>query len=151
MERIVFWSAWRRTCASLLVNAPSRNTGSPNRFVVAIGTFIPVSSSACLEVAHDLVALGGGRVARHEVVVVEVDAVRAELGELVHDLAPARSAGRTGIAERIASGVADGPQAEGEVVLGPWSVGVLLRRTGGGHDWLSVRRGERECITLTER
>jgi hypothetical protein len=34
--------------ASLLVNAPSRKAGSPNRLVVAIGTRMPVSASACL-------------------------------------------------------------------------------------------------------
>ena len=38
--------AYRRTLRSLLVNPPSLNTGSPNRFVVAIGTTSPVSSSA---------------------------------------------------------------------------------------------------------
>src|SRR4051794_13462611 len=36
----------RRTSRSLAVNAPSLNTGWVNRFVVIIGTFIPVSSSA---------------------------------------------------------------------------------------------------------
>ncbi len=35
--------------ASLLVKAPSRNTGCEKRFVVAIGTFIPVSASAPLK------------------------------------------------------------------------------------------------------
>ena len=39
-------SANRRTERSLLVNAPSLNTGWKNRFVVTIGTTSPVSSSA---------------------------------------------------------------------------------------------------------
>ena len=39
-------SAYRRTERSLLVNAPSLNTGWKNRLVVTIGTIIPVSSSA---------------------------------------------------------------------------------------------------------
>src|SRR5262245_49260485 len=46
MARIVFWSAYWRTHASLLVNAPSRKTGSPNKFVVAMGTQTPESFSA---------------------------------------------------------------------------------------------------------
>ena len=45
------------------------------------------------------------------------------------------------LTEWVASRVADGPQAKGEMVLRPRDVGVLLRRTGGGHDWLSARRG----------
>ena len=45
---MVFWSAKARTRASLLVNAPSRKTGSPKRFVVAIGTFTPLLASAAL-------------------------------------------------------------------------------------------------------
>ena len=76
-----------------------------------------------LEVANDLVALGRGRVARHEIVVVQVDAVRAELAELADDLR--RRDGRThGIAERIAPWIADRPQAEGEVVFRLWRVRV---------------------------
>jgi hypothetical protein len=42
----VFATAYRRTAGSLAVNAPSRKTGWENRFVVAIGTFMPVSSRA---------------------------------------------------------------------------------------------------------
>src|SRR5262245_26384213 len=48
MARIVFWSAYWRTRASLLVNAPSRKTGSPNKFVVAMGTQTPESLNAFL-------------------------------------------------------------------------------------------------------
>ena len=39
-------SANRRTSRSFAVNAPSLNTGWPNRFVVAVVTTRPVSSSA---------------------------------------------------------------------------------------------------------
>ena len=42
-------SAKRRTSRSLLVKAPSLNTGWVNRLVVAIGTFIPVAASAFLK------------------------------------------------------------------------------------------------------
>ena len=150
IARIVFCSAWRRTFASTLVNAPSRKTGSPNRFVVAIGTFIPVAVERLPELPHDPVALGGRRAARHEIVVVEVHPVRAELGELVHDLHRADGRPRR-LTERVASRVSHGPQAEGEVVLGPGRVGVLLRRTGGVMTGYPRAEGERECITLAER
>jgi hypothetical protein len=42
----VFFTPNRRTCGSLAVNAPSLKIGREKRFVVAIGTFMPVSSSA---------------------------------------------------------------------------------------------------------
>ena len=45
MAPIVFWSANALTAGSGFVNAPSRKAGSENRFVVAIGTVSPVSSS----------------------------------------------------------------------------------------------------------
>ena len=79
-----------------------------------------------LEVLHDLVALGRGRVARNEIVVVQVHAISAELGELVDDLHGAYLRPRR-FAEGIASGIAHGPQAEGEVVLRSGRVGVLCR------------------------
>src|SRR5712691_9744977 len=86
MAAIVFWSAYARTFASLLVNAPSRKTGSENRLVVAIGTRRPVVWSADLN----------SRTGPHR------------------------------LAERITARVANGPQAEGEVVFRPRRVGVLL-------------------------
>jgi hypothetical protein len=46
MASSVLRTAKRRTSGSLAVKAPSLNTGRENRFVVAIGTFMPVSSSA---------------------------------------------------------------------------------------------------------
>ena len=106
-----------RTCRSLLVNAPSRKTGSPNRFVVAIGTFTPDCGERGLELAHDAVAIGRRGVARDEIVVVKIHAVGAELAELLDDAVRA-IAGPDGVAERIAARVADGPEPEREVVLG---------------------------------
>ena len=44
--RITFARANRRTSRSFAVNAPSLNIGWPNRFVVAVVTTRPVSSSA---------------------------------------------------------------------------------------------------------
>ena len=44
--RITLRRAYRRMSRSLEVNAPSLNTGWVNRLVVAIGTIMPVSSSA---------------------------------------------------------------------------------------------------------
>ena len=58
MKRIALPIAARRTPRSLEVNAPSLNAGWPNRFVVAIPTPRPVSSSARLEARHDPVRLG---------------------------------------------------------------------------------------------
>ena len=46
MDSIVFFTEYRRTCGSFAVKAPSLKTGWLNRFVVAIGTFMPVSSRA---------------------------------------------------------------------------------------------------------
>ena len=43
---MTFASANRRTSRSFAVNAPSLNIGWPNRFVVAVVTTRPVSSSA---------------------------------------------------------------------------------------------------------
>ena len=108
-------TAHRRTAGSLAVNAPSLNTGFENRLVVAIGTFMPVSSSARrnrFRIASRSAADEPGGI---EVVVVEVDAVRAELGEAVHRLDRVERRARL-VAERIATDVADGPQPEGEAV-----------------------------------
>ena len=68
-----------------------------------------------LEVAHDLVALGGGCVDRHKIVVVEVHAVGAHLGEQVDELYwRARLAHR--LAEGVAPQIANGPEAKGKLV-----------------------------------
>ncbi len=55
--------------------------GSVNRFVVAIGTHMPCVLEGLLEVADDAIALGGRRVDRHQIVVVEIDAPGAELAQ----------------------------------------------------------------------
>ena len=47
MASHVFFTAKRRMAGSLAVNAPSLKIGRQNRLVVAIGTFMPVSSRAC--------------------------------------------------------------------------------------------------------
>ena len=60
----------RRTCPELLVRPPSLKTGCVNRSVVAIGTTRPVPS----------------RAERDQVVVVEGDAVDAQLGQALHGL-----------------------------------------------------------------
>src|SRR6185503_13012983 len=85
-----------------------------------------------LELTDDVVAFGRRRVARDEIVVVEIDAICAELAEFFDD-AVRRDRGAHRIAEWIASDVADGPQTEGEVVFGAGSVcerghGVLSGR-----------------------
>ena len=49
-----------------------------------------------LELAHDPIALGRRRVARHEIVVVQVHAIRAELARAFRRCESARSTGRTG-------------------------------------------------------
>ena len=46
MAAHAFFTANRRTCGSLAVNAPSLKIGREKRLVVAIGTFMPVSSRA---------------------------------------------------------------------------------------------------------
>ena len=65
------------------------------------------------EVLEDAGALGGGGVDRHEVIVVEVDAVGADFGEEFDDLDGGELAA-DGAAEGIAADVADGPESEGE-------------------------------------
>ena len=69
------------------------------------------------EPLQDRLALGRGRAGRHEVVVVEVHAVRAELGEAVHGVDRIERRARL-VAERVATAVADRPEAEREVVVG---------------------------------
>ena len=101
MLRITLRSAYRRTERSLLVKPPSLNTGWVNRLVVTIGTTRPVSSSAARNRLMWSSRLGVVTAERDEVVVVEGDAVGAELGEPVHGLDRVeRRAGR--VAERVA-------------------------------------------------
>jgi hypothetical protein len=68
-----------------------------------------------LEVLDDLVALAGGRVDRHEVVVVQVDAPGANVAEQLHGI-DRREDVADRLTERIAPAVGDGPEAEGELV-----------------------------------
>ena len=84
-----------------------------------------------LEVAQNLVALGGGRVDGNEVVVVQVDAIDAtDLAEQLHQL-DRRALLAHRLAERVAPDVADGPQAKGEVIL---RARLILVTGGGAHD-----------------
>ena len=76
----------------------------------------PGVGQGLLEVLHDPVVLGRRGVDRHEVVVVEVDAVGAHLGQQVDDLDRAEDRPHR-LAERVAAGVADRPEAERELVL----------------------------------
>jgi hypothetical protein len=57
-----------------------------------------------LEARHDAVALGGGRAVGDQVVVVEVDAVGAELGELRDAYVRVERRARR-LAERVAPGL----------------------------------------------
>ncbi|MBG9885071.1 hypothetical protein ABE10_00415 [Bacillus toyonensis] len=69
-----------------------------------------------LETVDLLPALGIGGAEGEEVVVVEGQTVRAELGQPLDDVDHIeRGTGRT--AERIGAGVADGPEPEGELVV----------------------------------
>ena len=78
---------------------------------------MPCRSQARLELLDDAVALGGRGVDRHEIVVVQVDAPRADLAEHRHGV-DRRQRRRDRVAERIAAAVADGPETEGELVFG---------------------------------
>jgi hypothetical protein len=75
------------------------------------------------KLAHDPVALRRRGVDGHEVVVVEVDAPCAHLGEQAHDL-DRRARRPDEVAERIAPAMADGPETEGELVLGTGKIGI---------------------------
>jgi len=78
-----------------------------------------VVAECLLERARDAVALAGGGADRHEIVVVQVDALRAELGELADGFGRFPwGAGRQ--AEGIGTDIPDGPETEGELVLGAW-------------------------------
>src|SRR5439155_22823008 len=71
---------------------------------------------------HDALPISRGRVRRHEVVVMQVDSVGAQFGQLVN-AARGRDRGPHRFAERIPARVADGPEAEREVVLRTGRVG----------------------------
>ena len=95
-----------------------------------------------LELLDDPLPLRAARSGRDQVVVVEGDAVGAQLGELVHCFdAGQHGAGR--LAEQVTGLPADGPQAEAELVFAGGSdsheasFGVLTMRTGvlPGRGW----------------
>ena len=70
-----------------------------------------------LELLDDLVAFGRGGVDRHQVVVVQVHAPRADLAEHGGGVV-GRQRRADDVAEGIAAAVADRPEAEGKLVLG---------------------------------
>ena len=78
-----------------------------------------------LEGADDAIAFGGGRVNRHQIVVVEIDAPGAELAQAFdgNDRVDRRP---DDLAEGVATAVADGPEAEGELVRSGGGVSVSL-------------------------
>ena len=78
-----------------------------------------------LEVADDAIPFGGGRVDRHQIVVVEVDAPGAELAQPL-DGDDGVDPGPDELAEGIAAAVADGPEAECELVRSDGSESVSL-------------------------
>jgi alanine racemase len=92
-----------------------------------------VGIEGLFEIPDDLIALGACGVDGDEVVVVEIDAVRADLAEEVANL-DGRKLGADGPTERIAADVADGPQAKGEF---QFRIGLVLV----GHIEKSWKRG----------
>ena len=91
------------------------NTGFENRFVVAIGTFMPVASSAVRNCFTMRSRSGRARTGRHEIVVVEVHSVRAEIREALHCIDRVERRSRF-VTEGVAPTIADGPEAERELV-----------------------------------
>ena len=106
------------------MKAPSRKIGWKKRETVAIGTTSPCSLQARWKLADDRVALGGRGVDGNEIVVVQIHAVGADLAEHGRNVV-GRNCRADEIAEGIAAAIADGPQAEGEFVLG---LGLRTRR-----------------------
>ena len=72
---------------------------------------------ALLEVFLNLIALGGSRVDRDHVVVVKIHAIGADFAEQIADLDDIELLADR-FAEGIATGVADRPEAEGELEFG---------------------------------
>ena len=90
---------------------------------------MPFASSAALNSLTIVSRWLGDRVARYEIVVVEIHAVGAELRELLDD-SRRRDGGTHRIAERVAADIADGPEAEGELVLRARGVDVFVGHCG---------------------
>src|SRR5438552_13191773 len=76
-----------------------------------------------LELGYDALALPQRGIKRHEVVVVEVHAPGAKLGQLLHDARGWKGRTRK-VAKRIAPAVTHGPEPEREVILGCRAIGV---------------------------
>ena len=112
-----FLTESRRTRGSLAVNAPSLKTGRQKRFVVTMGTCIPVASSARRKRFRISSRSLARRAVGDEIVVVEADAVGAQVGEPVHGVDRVEWRAHLG-AERVTAGVAHRPEPEGEVVFG---------------------------------
>ncbi len=112
---MTFCRAKARTLGSLDVNAPSLKTGCVKRLVVAIAQTTPLSVKRLLELGDDLVPLLRRRAKGNEVVVVQVDAIGAEVAEFA-DALDGWDGGADGSAEGVCAGVADGPQAKREFV-----------------------------------
>ena len=144
MKFIALPIAARRTPRSLEVKAPSLNAGWPNRFVVAIPTPMPVSSSASLKRATILsfsacgdAPAGSGR--RRAAMTPHAPSSASLCTESTGSIHVARRP-----AERVAAGVADGPQAEGEPVLGaraPPGRSDPGWRSSGVSCWLPAKPG----------
>src|SRR3990170_3585537 len=66
---------------------------------------------------EDVVALGGGCARWDQVVIVEADSPAAEIAEAIDEL-PRLDRRAHDLAERIPARVSDGPESEGELVLG---------------------------------
>ena len=104
---------------SLLEDRAPEEVGRDHRDVQARGVECPP------EPLDDVLALGGRRAEGHEVVVVEADAVGTEVRQVVHGVD--RVERRPYLTpEGVAALVADGPQAEGEVVLRVGVKGSLM-------------------------
>jgi len=84
--------------------------------VVMKARYEAVVGEGPLELGHDVVVLRRRGVDGHQVVVVEVDAVGADLTQQADDLDRAQHRPYR-LAERIASRVSNGPEAERELVL----------------------------------
>ena len=77
---------------------------------------MPVIGERLFEVAHDAVSLLGSRVDRNQIVVMEVDSIRAQFAQFLNHGDRTQTRARR-IAKRIAAAIANGPQSKGEFVF----------------------------------
>ena len=102
------------------------------------------------EVAHDPVAPGRGRIDRHQVVVMEVDAPRADLPQKLDQL-HRRAHLPHRVAERVASNVADGPKTKTEFIFRFGCIGhELLLAIALNSVFLDLRTAPRRTQGYTE-